>query len=260
MKLPALNGSCDHKKFFLYTACDSKYFDDFAPSLVNSVLENAKMPLHIHIFNPTPKQLAFCQQPKLSCTWEYAELDLFDNAAKRWKGIDNSNDFYRRTTAAMAKGGDASLQERLQKTYYACARFIRLSELFNENVGAFAIDIDAVVRKKIGWLPDSKMYIHRVTGMKNWYMAGGIYLNPCQEAKDFLSIYSQKLTTSIEHDDLYWGLDQDQLEITVPRDKCGQLPTSLIDWHMRDTSIIWTAKGTRKSLAKFINEQKKYIA
>jgi len=31
-----------------------------------------------------------------------------------------------------------------------------------------------------------------------------------------------------------------------------------IDWEMQDHSYIWTAKGTRKDLAIFVNEKRKY--
>lgn len=257
MIIPALNGTCDQTQFFLYTACDSVYFDEFAPSLVNSIKANTRLPVHVHIFNPTPAQISFCQQPRLSCTWEYVSEDLFVPAANK---LDPASVNYQRTLTAMSKGNDSSLASRLQKTYYACARFIRLGQLFNPDIGAFAIDVDAIVRKPIDWLSDNKMYIHRVSGDKNWYMAGGIYLNPCHEAQNFITDYAEQLTNSIVNDNIYWGLDQDLLETTVPSGKCGQLPTNLIDWHMREHSPIWTAKGTRKTLTKFINEQKKYSA
>jgi hypothetical protein len=48
----------------------------------------------------------------------------------------------------MGKGRDANVLERMQKTYYACARFIRLAQLFHSTT-ALCVDVDAVVRKSI---------------------------------------------------------------------------------------------------------------
>jgi hypothetical protein len=160
----------------------------------------------------------------------------------------------------MIKGGDATLQERIKKTYYACARFVRLAELFQAGP-VLALDIDAVVRKP--WTTLSAhhdFYLHHIAGRKARYLAGGLWINPSNFSKKFLKEYRDQLITYLTNDYIYWGLDQDLLEPIVPQYNHGQLPISYIDWNMHPDSYIWTAKGTRKDLVAFVSEQQKYVA
>lgn len=261
MILPPLNGTCTQSNFFVYAACDSVYFEEFGHSFINSIQHNTTAGIHIHLFNPTPTQLEFCQKHNVSVTWEVVTPELFVTASKKWNNIplsETEKNHYDRTQNAMVKGNDSNILERMQKTYYACARFIRLSNLFN-SVPILAIDIDAVVRQPIPVLPNiCDFYVHHITGKKARYLAGGFWLNNTQSCKQFLKEYCDQLTTSFEQDYIYWGLDQDVLDPIVPKFNYGQLPMSYIDWNMRPESIIWTAKGTRKELSIFINEQRKY--
>jgi hypothetical protein len=145
----------------------------------------------------------------------------------------------------------------MQKTYFACARFIRLAELLNDGQSVFSIDVDAVVRKQIPVLvagPD--LYIRK----NRQFLAGGVYLTGSNGSKTFLEQYSTLLSKSLTEDKIYWSLDQDILDVIVGRFKYTELPMSYIDWEMKDPSYIWTAKGTRKDHIIFINEQKKYLS
>jgi len=261
MKLPPLQGICDQKHFFIYAACDQTYFDEFAPAFVNSIRANTHINIHIHIFNPRPDQLNFCQQHKVSVTWEYVPLDLFVTATARWQQVPKNEpelSRYNRTLTAMSKGSDIEIIQRLQKTYFACARFIRLAELYQQ-VPVLAIDIDAVIRQPIPELSAKQdFYIHHVAGRRARYLAGGLWLNSCKSCQEFLTVYSQELQSWFERDHVYWGLDQDLLDTVVPQFRHGQLPMEYIDWNMQDHSYIWTAKGTRKNSHMFIQAQKQY--
>ena len=251
MMLPELHGTLSAKDFFIYAACDQKYFDDFAISLINSILVNSKNYIHLHLFNPRTDQIDFCIKKSISYSYEYIDLEQFNSAADRLKSIES--DEKQRTLNAMKKGEDVSIQERMMKTYFACARFIRLSQLVTDQK-CFAIDVDAIVRKSLPILDNSDLYIYRVTGNKARFLAGGIYTNN----KNFLDEYSKELEKFLNQDHLYWGLDQDILENIVPKYQWSPLPYDLIDWEMKSNSYIWTAKGTRKNLSIFVNEKRKY--
>lgn len=254
MILPHVHGQNTQREFHLYAACDSAYFDQFAPALINSVLSNTDQGLHLHLFNPRDDQIKLCQQPRISATWESIDPKQLDRCTKNWNTL--TEDQQKRTLTSMTKGGDRDISERMLRTYYACARFIRLHEQLHTTV--FAIDVDAVVRKPIPKLSESDFYLHRIYGKKARCLAGGLYLNV--GAKNFLTAYSIALKNQLEKDYLYWGVDQDLLDHVVPQYDHAQLPSELIDWEMRDSGIIWTAKGTRKDTEIFISEQKKYIA
>lgn len=263
MILPELHGKLQQTGMFVYSAFDNQYFDEFAEPLVNSVLQNTKQGLHLHIYNPREDQLASLENKKrISYTWEYTAPDLFDRATnlliERAK-IPPLDDELRRSENAMGKSTDTHLRDRMQKTYYACARFIRMAQLVETPCEALMIDSDAVVRNQIPLLdPANDIYLHRIDGRKARFLAGGIYLTNCDAAVKFINHYAQQLTEKLSNDYMYWGLDQDILENLVPQYIWGRLPRELIDWNMTKQGIIWTAKGTRKDDETFQQECNRY--
>lgn len=262
MILPPVDGTATHSNPFIYTACDTDYFDSFGPSLVNSVQINTKLGMHVHIFNARDDQISWCRHRGVTVTHESVTNAAFDIAAARWTVPpvnDRERNYYDRTCNAMSKSNDADMAQRMQKTYYACARFIRLFELFDASVPVFAMDIDAIVRSNILPLPlDRDFYVHQIHGKKARILAGGMYLNPTKHTQQFLGDYANALKQEIVNDYLYWGLDQDLLDKIVPRYNHGALPMNLIDWNMGANSAVWTAKGTRKADAVFVNEIARY--
>ena len=131
MILPPLQGILDQDKFFIYAACDVVYFNEFGPTLINSVLRNTKFGIHLHLYNPTQKQIQYCRSiDRVSITYEYAPLELFEPASQRWTIPPTDPDLtikYNRTVNAMKKGKDRSILERMQKTYFVFNLFDLLS-------------------------------------------------------------------------------------------------------------------------------------
>jgi hypothetical protein len=265
MLMPPLHGKLDQPNFFIYAACDQDYFNDFGPALINSVLRNTEFGVHLHLYNPTAEQIAYCKNhSRVSITHEHAPVELFDVCAKQWATASTDPelaDRRRRILTAMTKGKDTSIQQRMQRTYFASARFIRLQQLIQPTAQVLAIDVDAVVRKNLPALDAARdFYIHYISGRKARYLAGGLYLTGNARGHDFLKEYATILKTNIETDNLYWGIDQDVLLDLVPKYQWGNLPSEYIDWQMQESGYIWTAKGTRKDLEIFVNEKQKYIA
>lgn len=262
MLLPPLYGQINQTGFFIFAAADFQYFTDFGKSFVNSVLTNTDLGVHIHLYNPSDDQIYWCNsKPKVSVTYEYVPIELLNPAAQKWStnlldSVQISN--HKRIITAMHKGKDKSLQERLQKTYFASARFIRLNQLTEPNSQVLAVDIDAIVKSCIPALTGKDFFIHRITGKNTRFLAGGIYLTGTPASKQFISQYAAQLENNILQDTIHWGVDQDVLDYIVPGFNWGQLPVSYIDWEMARDSYIWTAKGTRKDLKIFICEQLKY--
>jgi hypothetical protein len=255
MILPEFDTSLTKSNFFFYTACDSAYFDEFGIVLANSIKKNTDATLHFHLFNPKEEQLEYCRKMNISLSYENVDIKLFQKAADKWNQDNAHKERKREILQAMAKSGDKEIIERMQKTYFACARFIRLSQLLSKPTSMFAIDVDAVVRKSIPVLnKECDFYIHK----NRQFLAGGIYLTGTQNSLRFLQEYSSYLTENILRDDLYWTLDQAILDNIVPKYEYSELPRSLIDWDMKPDSCIWTAKGRRKELNVFKQEQSKY--
>lgn len=263
MQMPQLHGTCDQSGFFIYTACDTDYFDQFGRGIVRSIQQNSDAGIHLHLYNPRPDQLEFCRaQPRVSVTYELVSADQFGVFAQRWAvepRAEPQASQYRRTLNAMSKGNDVDIRHRMQKTYYACARFIRLAKILQVGTQVLAIDSDAIVKNRIPHLPaDQDLYIHYIAKKDPRFLAGGIYLTGRAQSTQFIQQYASALLETIDLDCLYWGIDQDLLNKIVPRYQHGQLPMEYIDWSMNPASYIWTAKGKRKDLAVFVNELKKY--
>lgn len=263
MLMPPLQGQFKQKSFFIYAACDTMYFDEFGRSIIRSIRQNSNTGIHIHLYNPTTEQIDYCiGQPQVSVTYEYVPLALFESAAAAITAgsADPAHaDQLKRTLTAMSKSNDQSIQQRCQRTYFASARFVRLNEIMPVDATLLAIDSDAIVRANIPGLADQKdFYIHHITGKKARFLAGGIYLTGSKKGHEFMTQYAAALKSCIESDHLYWGVDQDVLNSIVPGYNFGNLPKEYIDWEMQPCSYIWTAKGMRKELTIFINEQKKY--
>jgi hypothetical protein len=259
MIIPSIQGEFNQNEFFIYSAADEKYFDEFVPALSNSVKQNTKHSLHLHLYNPRPDQIEFCQNNDITWTAEYIPLELFDQATQKFDNSDTDEVLKSqklRITTAMTKGGDKSLRERLRKTYFACARFIRLKDFANPRQKFLAIDVDAIVRNNFPLLGGKDFYIHYISGKKARYLAGGIFYTG--ENFDFFHQYGDLLENYIKNDKIHWGLDQDVLDNLVPNYNWGQLPIRYIDWEMDLSSYIWTAKGQRKDLDVFLNEKSKY--
>ena len=255
MQIPELQGHFVPNDFVVYTACDADYFDQFAQVFCISAKTVANVPLHLHLFNPRPDQIDWCHTNGIGITWETVNAAMFARAATNL--MNTAGEPLRRTQVAVAKGNDLSIDHRMAKTYYACARFVRLAELHNHTPTVFACDVDAVVRAAIPRLGlDCDFYIHQIFGSKARFLAGGLYLN--SGATDFVQAYAQVLQEKFAKDILYWSLDQDVLNPLVPRYNYGQLPETMIDWNMRPDSVIWTAKGARKNNQQFIDEQQQY--
>lgn len=258
MIIPPIQGNFNLEDFFIYAACDKKYFDEFGKILINSIRKNSNLSIHLHLFNPTDDQLDFCRKNNVSTTYEMVDPSVFIPAAEKWNTIPTDPveiKKYDRTKKSMAKGYDKSIQERMMKTYFACARFIRLSEILNKNISLFSMDVDAVFRKDLSRLPDGPdLYVYKNTQ----FLAGGLYLTGNENSLRFIKEYGKILKSSIENDHIYWSLDQDVLDKLVPTYQCSELPLSYIDWHMNPASHVWTAKGKRKELEVFKKESSKY--
>lgn len=258
MIIPPIQGNFNLQNFFIYTACDKKYFDDFGKILINSIKKNSNLPIHIHLFNPSSDQLDFCRLNDISITYESVDPSMFMRAAQQWEIIpqDPSEKLkYEKIIKSMQKGYDKSILERIMKTYFACARFIRLSEIINKNIPLFSMDIDAIFRKNLPILSEGPdIYVYKNTQ----FLAGGLYLTGTEGSIKFLKEYEKLLRLRLEDDHIYWGLDQDILDQIIPKYRYGNLPLSFIDWHMTLESYIWTAKGKRKELEIFKKESKKY--
>jgi hypothetical protein len=261
MKLPPLLGNLDQNQFFIYAAADTVYFDLHARPLINSIMTNTPAyGVHIHIYNPRPDQIEFCRsRTGVTCTYETLDDTEFQPVADYWLTRSTfSNDRQRQMHKKGEKLGRDELLKLIRQTYYACGRFIRLAELLRPGQRCLSIDVDGIVRNMFAdHLGPQDFYLYEKP-KDGTHLAGAILFNGTAGSYEFLQEYAKRLRSSMDQDDLYWFLDQFILDQLVPKYHKGLLPMSYIDWAMRDDSAIWSAKGPRKELEIFKQEQGKY--
>ena len=262
MILPPLLGNLDQDKFFVYAAADSIYFDLHARPLINSIIANTpEYGVHIHIYNPRPDQIDYCRErPGVTCTYENPSEVDFQQVTDYWlTRIEFTNDRQRQMYKKGQKQGRGELSTLIRQTYYACTRFVRLAELLRPGQRCLSIDVDGLVRGQFNnQLGAEDFYLYEKP-KDGTHLAGAILFNGTAGSHQFLQDYAGQLRTSIGDNDLYWFLDQVILDQFVPNYHTGLLPMSYIDWAMREESAIWSAKGKRKELDVFKQEQRKYL-
>lgn len=273
MIIPALQGCLNQPDFFIYVAADSQYFDRFGKALINSVIRNTAYGIHVHIYDPTDKQLRFCEKNQVSVSWEVLSASQFDKAEEFWSQPNLPEPYASRRNKMLGLkqfSDNENLKLWLKKTYYACMRFVRLAELLDKPQRLLEIDIDGIVRKSFPIkLEDrecdiylyEKSKIDKTTNqpMFTGHLAGSILFTENQDSLRFIHELADNIRLEIEADNVYWFLDQNCLDDVVPKYRKGILPSSYIDWRMLPDSCIWTAKGKRKDLAVFKNELAKYL-
>lgn len=274
MNISEIKGNIRVNDFFIFSSCDSKYFDQYARPLYNSIKTNTTNIFHLHVINPTTEQLEYCEK-NFSYSYEHVSDNDFLEATNRWQYAPDENSpekfKYDRIIGAMAASNDVDIHERIKKTYFACIRFVRLAEILKKtNLSCFSIDVDAVVRKQIPMLEmDSAVSIHYIeskkkngaimpSSAKDRFLAGGIYIKGSHQGHAFIERYAKLLTDSIENNDIYWSLDQEMLKIAMEDVSYMQLPSTMIDFNMKPDGIVWTAKGKRKDIKIFQDELSKY--
>lgn len=258
MLIPSRLGNIPPTSPFIFTAGDSKYFEIYGKPLVNSILQNTKYHVHIHLYNPSTQHLDWLVKDRVSFSYEYVDKEEFCDIAADWLVRKDFNNI--REKQMFDKGqlyGEKFLQELIRKTYYACCRFIRLSEILKKGSRCLAIDIDGLVRADFPMVLENEnhdFYLYRKPSGE--HLAGAILFT--ERSKKFLVDYSNHIAENIVKEDLYWFMDQIELDKCVPKYNAGVLPMSYIDWEMDDNSSIWSAKGKRKDTIIFLDEQKKY--
>lgn len=261
MMLPPLQGSLSQDRFFIYAAADSIYFDLHARPLIKSVLSNTpNYGIHIHIYDPRQDQIEFCNlYPGVSCTYEYTDDSTFDQVCSYWQTRTNLTNERQQQMAKKGRTfGPIELKKLIKQTYYACMRFVRLAEILQPGQRCLSIDVDGLVRGQFTVeLGDADFYLYEKP-KDGTHLAGALLFNGKLESHAFLQEYAAALKTNIEQQELYWFLDQLILDQLVPKYRKGLLPMSYIDWAMKEGSPIWSAKGKRKELEIFKQEQRKY--
>lgn len=224
MILPKIEGHTNITYDGFYFAADSVYLDLYGKALVMSLKDHAPWSnIHVHIFNPSADQLAWCVSNNITYTYETV---------------------------------DTSIDEL--RTYYACVRFIRVPEIFNNTTRIISLDCDGIVIKTVTKeMFDADTVVSKVLWREKHQMslASSVFYGP----DTFRIKYANKLKTYFENDSFKWFLDQNIMDEMLKDQEV--LATTNRNWgnsKIKKDTLIWTAKGDKKLNKEFQDLLEKY--
>ena len=264
MQLPMIQGKLDQDGFFVYAAADRAYFDRFGRALARSLTLNTKYGMHFHLYDPTNDQLIWCDQTdRVSVTWEYLLPKQMQSTIDFWSKSNLPEPYASRKNKMLGLkqfADNANLVAWLYKTYYACMRFVRLSEIVTRPRRFLEIDVDGLVRRPFDTVmrDDAHRDFYLYEKEKGGHLAGAILYTDKPQALAFIQDLATVIQKEIERDNVYWFLDQHSLDQVITGYRRGLLPITYVDWRMQPDSAIWSAKGKRKDVNTFVQELKRY--
>ena len=171
---------------------DARYFRKYGVTFVNSFAQNAAQDrlLHLHILDPDSEFATFLERllqrvklPNIAATYEYAPMD-------------DSADF------------------NLRRTFYSCARFLRLNSLLaGYRTPIACLDIDTVFEAPLDPLiatAGDVGLVQREPRDSPWLdiVANAVLARNTQQAGRYLAAVSSYVRHFMRRGKLYWHLDQ----------------------------------------------------
>ena len=264
MKLPPLLGESPQTDICFYVAADENYFNQYAKPLINSIRRHFTYFIHFHLYNPSDDTKNWCVQNDISYSYEIVNLTYLNQAVQIYTNLPNHPEM-RRRRSKMVKPGEniEKIQHELLKTYYACTRFVRLSELLKNPTYVIMLDADSLVRNKFDLLSkDYDIHIYEKTHLSHvrykQHLASTIFYTGTEGSYALIQEHARLILEEYNNDTFYWFLDQETLDVAIQKYSKRSLDLSFVDFEMKDASNIWCAKGPRKNFPIWLTEIKKY--
>lgn len=264
MKMPQLYGNFSQNEVVFFCAADENYFNVHARPLISSIRQNFSYPIHFHLYNPSDQTKNFCENYKISYSFEYFDENLVETAYRIYQVPSADWEMLRRRTKMLGVGDPVEkLRSELVRTYYACARFIRLHELLSKPTYIIMLDTDSLVRRPFN-LPSNHYDIHIFEKRHKrhvpytQHLASTIFYTGTNNSFNLIRDHSNLIKEEIDTDTFYWFLDQETLDIAIQKYQKNPLDQTLVDFDMNSDSMIWCAKGKRKHEKIWLDEIIRY--
>ena len=265
MKLPPLLGEFPQTDVCFYIAADENYFNQHAKPLIHSIRRYFSYPIHFHLYNPSEESKKWCEKNKISYSHEVVGIKIVDSAFEIYCNMPTDVELQRRRSKMIKPGENVEkIRNELMKTYYACTRFVRLSELLINPTYIIMLDTDSLIRNSFNLLSkDYDIHIyeknHRSHVKYTQHLASTIFYTGTEDSLRLIQDHARLILDEYNKDTLYWFLDQETLDIVIQKYSKQSLPLNFVDFDMKDSSNIWCAKGPRKKLPVWLEEIKKYL-
>lgn len=262
--MPKVFGKIPLNDVVFFVAADEQYFNTHAIPLINSIKVHFHHPIHFHLYNPSDYTKKYCESRGISISYEYFDHNLVNPAFQTYQNLILNEEMQRRKSK-MLKLGDPlnKLHKELIRTYFACARFVRLYELLTVPTYVIMLDTDSLIRKSFSLLDNTfDIHIWEKQDKKHvsytQHLASTIFYTGSLSSYKLIKEHAELIKEEIEKDTYYWFLDQETLDIVIQKYKKNPLEKEYVDFDMKEHSFIWCAKGKRKNRIHWINEVKKF--
>jgi hypothetical protein len=262
--MPTSYGEIPQKKEIFFLAADETYFNMYAKTCIVSIKYSFDIHIHIHLYNPSPETKKWCDDKKVSYSYEIFDPELVMIAyGKFLRPVYGSKMNERQEKMIRTVSDKKILKDKLVKTYYACTRFIRLSEMLKNPTYVIMLDCDSIVRMPFV-LPskNSDIHIYEKNHLKTvaykTHLASTIFYTGTNASLNLIRNHAELIKQEYLDDTFYWFLDQESLDIVIQKYKKSNLDVRFVDFELGDVSFIWCGKGNVKNSEKWIEEQSKY--
>lgn len=236
----------------LYAACNLDYFVEHGLALAQSA-HNNQTKLVLEMF----PNIGDNDVNKFINEWILKRPDeIFEHVTLQMADLKLFNDLSK------------CLDIKETRAFYACYRFLNLPRMLLEHDNLLIIDVDAIINKPV-ILPDEDydfgLFLresenlggnaYEREGMK--VAAGAVYVT--RKAQKFVSIIQDHLLNN----EIRWFVDQ--AAIYQAYKKCTDLsflalPKTVIDWEFNNDSMIFTAKGNRKTSPEYLKIKNRVLS
>jgi len=264
LKLPPLLGKFPQTDVCFYIAADENYFNQHAKPLIGSIKKYFSYPIHFHLYNPSDASKNWCTTHNISYSYEIVDVKIVDPAFDIYRNMPSDGELQRRRSKMVKLGENVErIRNELIKTYYACTRFIRLSELLIKPTYVIMLDTDSLIRSHFDLLSkDYDIHIYEKTHMSHvrhkQHLASTIFYTGTQGSYGLIQDHARLILEEYNSDTFYWFLDQETLDVAIQKYSKSPLNLSFVDFEMKKSSSIWCAKGPRKNFPIWLEEIRKY--
>jgi hypothetical protein len=264
LKLPPFLGKFPQSDICFYIAADEIYFNQHAKPLIGSIRRYFSYPIHFHLYNPSEASKKWCIDHDISYSHEEVDVKIVDSAFDIYRSMPSDEELRRRRSKMIKPGENIEkIRNELMKTYFACTRFIRLSELLTKPTYVIMLDTDSLVRNRFDLLSkeyDIHIYEKNHKSHVNYtqHLASTIFYTGTQGSFDLIQDHAKLILEEYNNDTFYWFLDQETLDVAIQKYSKNPLELSFVDFNMKEASSIWCAKGPRKNFPVWLKEVKNF--
>jgi len=235
-KLPLLQGNKPTIADIVFFSCDEIYYEKYGKPLIKSILKQIPwIGVHCHVIQKD-ENFQKLNHTRLTHTYEVVD-DQFINSIPIASGKDFSSKKY-------------DFEPTPLITYYACCRFMRAGEIFNEN-SVLQIDCDSLLfhpfsQHSFRQLTEVPRAMRKPKSIES-VIASAISFGTGKSGMDFRSKMSAKMFKAFSAGS-YWFIDQAILEQIFNEDMTKIIPQHWNTWSFKSKKEAYfrTGKGNKK--------------